>query len=402
MWRLLRDVRPDCPAAAAIAVVLFSLHPYLLADKWIRNANAEFAALALLPGVLIGAVAVEPRRRFWWTSICLTLVILAHNIVALVAITLVFAIALSVHRSLRAMIPVLAGALAALAATAFFWIPAMTLQPLIRTEDLLTGKFDFHGQFPKLAALVWPTDFYSGGWLTPILAAVVLFAALASSTGARHVARAFGVAALACLFAMLPLSTWFWETLPLLRFAQFPWRFMGPLAVLLAAGAALALPPDLRFRWRLAALSGVLLVAVLNALPAMRQYEALAPEFTGRVEPALTPEGIRSRDLRTTVADEYLPRGANLAEVKPVEGVRFFKRWGFPVWVARRGAGTLETEIGPGGVVAVRIGTEADDVVLSLREPRVRQVTKWLSGAAVALLISIGVAARLWRAKRVG
>ena len=88
MWRFVRGVWPEHPAAAATGVVLFSLHPYLLADKWIRNANAEFAALSLLPGVLIGASSTEPRRAFWWSAVCLALVILSHNIVALVAITL--------------------------------------------------------------------------------------------------------------------------------------------------------------------------------------------------------------------------------------------------------------------------------------------------------------------------
>ena len=400
MWRLLREVRPDSPAAAAVAVVLFSLHPYLLADKWIRNANAEFAAYALLPGLLVGAVAGEPRRRFWWTSICLALVILSHNIVALVAITLVLAIALFVHRNLRAMIPVACGVLAALATTAFFWLPAMLLQPLIRPEELLTGKLDFRGQFPHLAAFVWPSEFYSGGWLTPILALFLVFAAV-SNTKARRIARAFGAATLACLFLMLPLSTWVWEILPLLRFAQFPWRFMGALAVLLATGAALAWPSSLRVHWRVAVPIAVLLVAVLNAIPAMRQHELIAPEFAGRLEPALRPDGIQSKDLRTTVGDEYLPRGANLSEVKPIDGVRLFKRWAFPVWTAQRRGEALPTESGPGGVVAVRIGSEADDVVLSLREPPVRRITKWFSGAAVALLVFIAAAERFRRPQTV-
>ena len=396
IWRLLRQIRPDCPAAAAIAVVLFSLHPYLLADKWIRNANAEFVALALLPGVLIGATAIEPRRRFWWTSVLLALVILSHNIVALVAVSLALGIGLFVQRSLRGMVPIVAGVVAALATTAFFWVPAFVLQPLIRTEDLLTGKFDFHAQFPTLTALVWPTEFYSGGWLTPLLVAVVLFAPVADPR-VRRIARATGIAGVACLLLMLPLTTWLWETLPLLRFAQFPWRFMGPLALLVAAGAALALPPVFRSRGQLTVPVAVLVVAILNALPAMRQYEALAPEFAGRIEPALTQQGIQSKDLRTTVNDEYLPRGANLSEVAPVEGFRLFKRWAFPVWRAVRGGETLQPETGPGGVVAVRIGSETDDVVLTLREPPARRIGKWVSAAAVAILVLVAAAERLWR-----
>ncbi|HSH40265.1 MAG TPA: hypothetical protein VK993_15945 [Chthoniobacterales bacterium] len=207
MWRFVRAVSPASPAAAATAVVLFSLNPYLLADKWIRNANAEFAALSLLPGVLLGATAADPLRRFWWTAIPLALVVLSHNIVALVALTLALGIASVVHRTVRALLPVVAGVIAALAMTAFFWLPAFVLQPLIRTEDLLSGKFDFHQNFPNITALLWPVEFYFGGWIWPILLAVLTVAPKANQTTQR-IARAFGIGAIACLALMLPLSTW--------------------------------------------------------------------------------------------------------------------------------------------------------------------------------------------------
>ena len=399
IWRFVRGLCRERPAAAATAVVLFSLHPYLLADKWIRNANAEFAALSLLPGVLIGATASEPHRAFWWTAVCLALVILSHNIVALVTVALALAVAAFVHRSLRAMAPIFGGITAALALTAFFWIPAFVLQPLIRTEDLLSGKFDFNVQFPTLTSLVWPTEFYSGGWLTPILILVVLFAPVAD-VAARRITRAFAVGIIACLLLMLPLTTLIWQTLPLLRYAQFPWRFMGPLAVLIAAGGGIAATRLFRSRSQLPTQIAILAVALLNALPAIRQYESLSSEFANRIEPALTPDGIRSRDLRTTVYDEYLPRGANLNEVRPVEGSRLFKKWAFPVWAAARDGETLQVETGPGGVVAVRINSETDNVVLSLREPRVRRACKMVSIAAVVILVALAAVERLRRKGR--
>jgi len=398
MWRFVRGVWPEHPAAAATGVVLFSLHPYLLADKWIRNANAEFAALSLLPGVLIGASSTEPRRAFWWSAVCLALVILSHNIVALVAITLTLGVAVFVHRSARGMAPVFGGIIAALTVTAFFWVPAFVLQPLIRTEDLLSGKFDFHGQFPKIAALAWPAEFYSGGWITPLLVAVVLFAPVAD-LHARRIARALAIGIIVCLLLMLPLSTWIWETLPLLRYTQFPWRLMGPLAALLAAGAGIVSARLILSRWELPAQVAVLALAVLNAWPAIRQYEPLVPEIVGRIEPALTAHNIQSSDLRTTVNDEYLPPGADLSEVQPVAGFRLFKRWAFPVWTAARDGETLPAETGPGGVVAVQINSERDNVVLSLRKPRVRRSCELVSGVAVLILIAVAAAGRMRRTR---
>ena len=393
VWRFVDGVCPGYPAAARIAVVLYSLHPYLLADKWIRNANAEFAALAILPGVLIGATAKEPRSAFWWTTLSLAGVILAHNVTALVAIVLVIAISFFVHRGFRALRPVGWGIFAALALTAFFWIPALTLQPLIRSEDLLTGKFDFHAQFPDVVSLFWPGAFYSGGWLTGILVGAVLLIPVANALQ-RRILRGFGIAVVICLFLMLRVSTWIWEALPLLHYEQFPWRLMGPLAVLvtLAAGIVASGIPRRFPVW--CAEIAILVAALLNAYPSWRDYEPLTPEIQAAIEQALTPEGIRSKNLRTTVYDEYLPRAADPNEIRESEELQLFRRWAFPVFSAEAGGRSVRVERGPGGVAAVRIQPGMEAATLTLREPPLRTGCKAVSAFAAVVLFGLFFYAR--------
>ncbi len=160
------------------AIVLMALQPYLLADAHVRNANAELAALSLLPAVLVGAMSIDARKRFWWTTWGLSAVILAHNLTALVAMALLLGIGIFVHRSIRALLPLTGGIVAALGVTAFFWWPAMILRPLMRSQDLLQGKFDFHRQFPPPAELASTRAFYSGGWLNLVLVILLLVAAV--------------------------------------------------------------------------------------------------------------------------------------------------------------------------------------------------------------------------------
>ena len=390
VWRFIRRVCPEFPAAARIGVVLYALHPYLLTDKWIRNANAEFAALSLLPGVLMGATARKRQSAFWWTSISLAGVILAHNITALTAIALAIAVPIFVHRNLRTLIPIYGAILVALTLTAFFWVPALAFQPLIRSEDLLTGKFDFHGQFPKITSFFWPSAFYSGGWLTIVLLAVILLVPV-TDLCARRITRALGIAAIVFIFLMLRVSTSVWETLPLLRYEQFPWRFMGPLAVVLVIGCGIASTrlPRLRPMWCVEFVT--LVVALLNAYPTLRAYEPVPPQVRVEVEQALTPREIQTHNLRATVYDEYLPRSASPVAVHPEEGAILFRRWAFPVWSATVDGQPVPVELGSGGLVAVRVPPGKGQVSLTLLEPPLRKICKGISVLTAAALVCIAI-----------
>lgn len=387
MWRFVRDVRPDVPGAAAIAVSLFVLHPYLLGDKWIRNANAEFAALCLLPAVLHGATTRDPRRAFWLTTLSLAGVVLAHNITALVAAVLALALSAFVHR--RAAAPVWLGALTGLGLSAFFWFPALALQPLMRSEELLRGKFDFHRQFPPFASLFGIEAFYAAGPLTALLL-LLLPLARVRDAHARRVVRACAIGAWSCLFFILPISTMLWETLPLLRFAQFPWRLVGPIAVLTAAGAGIAVAELTRGR---AVVVVAFAAALLNAVPMLRAARPLA------TVPPLTPDAIQKQGLRATVLDEYLPRGfdPNRTAQPPPPGTVVFRRWAYPVWSATADGEPIaigEHE----GLVAVRPPRAGSKVVLTLIEPPVRLYARAFSALLLVGLLGAEIVARRRRA----
>jgi len=345
---LLEHVGLRDPAAARLGTVFFALHPYLLGDKLVRNADAEFLGLCLTPLALHGVViaAREPRRGFALVSGGLALVVLAHNLTALVAVAFVLALGLLLHgvRARGAWFAIGGGVAAALALTAFFWLPALALQHLIRPEELLIGKFDFRRQFPPPQKLFWYERFFATGLLTPALLGAAAVAAVRFPAQRRLLVSLLG-AALALLFLETSPSRFLWEGIPGLPLFQFPWRMMGPLALVasalaaLVAALALAGRPE---RLRAGAELAFAALALANAIPILRQYEPLNLESAHHLEALLHPDVIRNSGESVTAADEYLPRASD-RDVwhlqRPVQGP-VVSASGPATWETRRDAGS--------------------------------------------------------------
>jgi len=418
MGRFVLEVDAENRSGAVVAAVLFALQPYLLGDKWLRNANAEFIALALLPGIFIGAVTRKRRRAFIATFASLAAIILAHNITALIATALAIGIAVFVHRSVRGVLTVVGGIVAAIAVTAFFWLPAFRLQPLVRPEELLTGKFDFHVQFPALRELFGTSAFFAAGPLCGLLFVLVAVALVRFDLGeTRRAAAALFIAAAVTLLLALRLSTPAWEHLPLLRFAQFPWRMAGPFAIAISAAAGVVTSRRISLAIALVAL------AIVSAIPSFTAYRRFA------AQPHTYGE-IAARRLRATVYDEYLPRTADERLIATGSGpvlaagpgttvsarskgadvharvlapdatLLVFRRWFFPVWSASVDSQRVPILAARGGAVAVRVPAGNHDVRLELVEPVARVAGKAISGCTLAILLAgVLLARRLNRAE---
>ena len=335
-------------AAARLGTVFFSLHPYLLGDKLVRNADAEFLGLCLTPLALHGVViaAREPRRGFALVSAGLALVVLAHNLTALVAVAFALGLGALLHgvRARGAWLAIGGGIAAALALTVFFWLPALSLQYLIRPEELVTGKFDFRRQFPPPEKIFWYVRFFATGLLTP---AVLLAAAGAALRfpAQRRILASLLAAALGLLFLETSASRFLWERVPWLPLFQFPWRMMGPLALvasaLAARVAALALAGRSP-RLRAGVEAGFFAVALANAVPILQQYVPLNAADARLLEALLHPEVIRQSGQTVTAGDEYLPRASD-RDVwrlqRPLEGP-VVSTSGPATWATRRDGGT--------------------------------------------------------------
>ena len=419
-------------SAARLSAGFYVLHPYVIGDAFLRNAHAEFTALCLLPAA--GAALLGARERPWRAALGiaagLAAVLLAHNLTALVAAAALAAGAVLVHgpeREPRTWIAIAGGTALGLALAAFFWLPALLLSELVRPEELLVGKFDFHNQFPPARSVFGYAQFYAAGLLQPaVLVAACVVLVRQSPEGARDRLLIGALAAAALLlFLLTPYSTLLWEHVPFMPFFQFPWRLLGPLALAVALAGALAFAEvERRLGPRRALLleAGLALLVLLNAGPRLGQVEWAAP---GAAEASLERGPLRERSDGATVRDEYLPRGAvhevargrsraasPVVSVDPPAEVRVLgrpgahvelevqaaqptrlrlARWAFPGWQLEVGGAPVELATAPTGAIDVQVPAGQSSVSLRWVGPPLRRAGNWLSLAALCAWLALAL-----------
>ncbi len=418
-------------AGARIAVYLFLLNPYMLTDKLHRNANAEFTALALAPVAFCGLFLLRrrPRRAVLLLSLGTSLVVLSHNLTALTLLVLLAAWALLIWSrpfSLGRWVRLGAGEAIGLGLSFFFWFPALRLLPLVRSDELVTGKFDFHGHFPSAVDLFGYERFFSVGLFPLLVIAMIVLALFRRSGGKRERIVVAGslATALILLFLAGRLSLLLWERSSLLPLFQFPWRFLGPLALFLALGGGLAFVRLLEGRSgrvRGVAEVALFILALWNALPSLVYAQGLPPDVSGRMESLLSARSVRVENLSVTVGDEYLPREAHEtawrsrpASAGPViappagakvrvlsergsaielaleaeDGALFeVARWAYPGWTVTADGRKVSTRTGPSGTLAFALPAGDSRVRITKQPPPERRAGVLVSLAALLVWV---------------
>jgi hypothetical protein len=314
--------------AGLLAALAFTFVPYRIADLYVRGDLSEFLAMSLLP------LLFWQRVRFYETQKATNLVcssgfhaaiICSHNITALLATGLlmifdtIFFVRSFKHRFVRIAIAyVLAFSL-----SAFFWIPALFEKRYVAIERVAApgSFFDFRKNFLNARELFIPRWGYGpsqGGVGTPMslqlgiaplafwLLGAIMFA-LVPGLDRRKKRQFLGMSALALIFILMTtrFSKPLWEVIPLLRFAQFPWRFHVLTAPLLALLAPAAVYAAARLRPRLGLLitvAGVLLFTVLGIGYCRRGGTVPIDEAK------FSREAFSTELITSALQNEYLPR----------------------------------------------------------------------------------------------
>jgi hypothetical protein len=262
--------------AGLVAAAAWVCAPYTLYNLLHRGAYAEHLALSLAPllfWLAHRAVARGQLRYAAGLAAGTAALLLSHNITALILAPLLAGYAALASRLARrsaeedepaqpqprwpalarAWLPIAAG----LGLTAFFWLPALAERDLVQIEKTyLPAVFDYRNHFIALSeVLSLPQPVESGlvdssvprSLSLPALALATV--GIAAAAAARRPGRASNrmvVAAAAALalsagMALAPSQPG-WDAIPVLRFVQFPWRWLGlaSLFTALLAGAGFA------------------------------------------------------------------------------------------------------------------------------------------------------------------
>ncbi len=355
-------------ATGFLAAAAYTLAPYpFLYNLYIRGNLPEALALGLLPWLLWAAWRLWHRPAYLRAvllALLTTLLLLTHNITAFLGVGLLLAwllcLLLSDTRGASEMPVALGTSLGALltgiALSAYFWLPALGERGFVHIEYLHQGTLDprewlfdplgivSRDQWPDYTGtrfgpidLRWTPAF--SGWLNgphkPLLPQLVLWAGVVGGLVAAlrrsdrrnlYLLACCGLVTIGGWFLLTTWSATLWPHLPLLRDIQFSWRLYGPLALMLALGAA----GGIRLLWSdraaRASRAHLLIVVALSSL-------FIGTAFRGVVTqpwPALGESGRRlgAAELRATEVGKYEDGTADLGEYLPraVEYARWSSR----------------------------------------------------------------------------
>jgi hypothetical protein len=320
-YLLVRDLLGSAAGVVSCAAFLFA--PYVLfIDPHARGDLAEHVAVGLLPLALFFLRHVVARggpAALFGSVMSIAALPLTHNLIGafgLVFLLLAFVWQVviegrrdGVGRGLLSF--ALAGAM-----SAFFWLPLLLELDAVKLTVVGGGHFDFRNHFVRLVELLAPSQRIDWGATAPRhhhnlglaqwLLGVGGAAALVRSKASRRALGFFVLTALALVFFMVPLSMGVWERLPGVEYLQFPWRLLGPAALVVAvlAGGATEWIAKGRGRSRLAA--AALVLVLLLALPLMSPPPW--PADFGDTSPAgIVAFELEGKVVGTTSTGDFLP-----------------------------------------------------------------------------------------------
>lgn len=318
-------------AGAFVTAGAYVYAPYMLFDNVGRGTITEAAALFWLPWVLwaFGRAAQQGRRRDMLLALAVyAFFIPLHNIITLYGTALLGLYCLLLwgqHRERRVFVRLLLAGLLPLLMTAFFWWPALGETSYVRidtmtqhlpeidtTRNLIGLGQVLHPpvtadptqmQQPTPPALGWPQLLLGlvavagvvwggtrsphppatppptsprngegrkkagGGWGSP--AAGDTAPSLRIGDGLRGMVLLMAAVTVVILYLNTEAAAWFWRSVPLVGYSQFPWRTLGvaSLALALLAGAGVELLLPRAGRWGPGVVAGALGIMMLYGMP---------------------------------------------------------------------------------------------------------------------------------------
>lgn len=235
-----------------IGAVVYVFTPYRAVDVYVRGAIGEALSFVLIPFIAWAenkTVKEENSGSIAVLSICFGLLVLTHNI-SLIMVTpflLVYGliIVLSLKGKAQALKKLFLGFFLGGTLSSFFWLPAL-LEKKYMVSDTV---FNYIDHFPFIKQLIVPFWGYGssvwgpGDWMSFqigianllifVIASIILIMVLIRKKFSKEIFPkeillliwTIGGFILA-IFMMNIRSSFIWQTVPLMQYFQFPWRFL--------------------------------------------------------------------------------------------------------------------------------------------------------------------------------
>lgn len=290
--------------ASLTGAILYLYVPYRFVDLYVRGSLGENLAFAFVPIIAGCLFKIEKGEKIFLPvlSLSIALLILSHNVVALLFLPffLLFSLVFFKKRSPTIIAFFILGILI----STFFWLPALYDLQFVRLSQIKVSNVEHHLVSPfSLIAPSWgygPTP--TGPNALSVQFGIVAIALFISTLYLRIKSRANGIAVVDFLlivfaliaFMMTKFSLVVWQSIPFVDVIQFPWRLLSLSIFITAYLAAFVINTSakkLLLMW-------LLITAGITSTITYTKPSA----FVDRGDGYYT-----TNEDSTTVRDEYLP-----------------------------------------------------------------------------------------------
>jgi hypothetical protein len=270
--------------AGVVSGVLYLFAPYKALDVYVRGALAESFALSVVPFLFYFGykLIISPKKKKYGVLFAMALFIfmITHNIMVLIFLPvlvswIVFWLAKGKWKEAGSVfLPTLLG----IGLSAFFILPAFLEKSLVQTESLLRFELDFRANYLRFSQLffdrIWGygtsipgpeggMNFQVGWphwWLVVVSVIILLFTKIKKSMKIL-VLLILGTFILS-VFMTHNKSTLIWVNVGLLKYFQFPWRFLS-LSIFTSALLGGFVVSALKGKWQIFVASLIIFFTVI-------------------------------------------------------------------------------------------------------------------------------------------
>lgn len=284
--------------AGFLAATVYTYAPYRAVDTYVRGALSESWSFVFFPLIFYTSYLLSQKSsliNFGYLSLSLAGFFLTHNVTTLMFMPFIlfwWVYLIIQEKKIKIALGMLSALLLGLGLAAFFLLPASFERNFIQTKYLLVGYFNFRAHFVAFSQLfstfwgygssLWgPYDglsFQVGlvNWIIVLLSLVFGFLH-------RQQKKFFGIiiffefSLMLSIFLQHNKSAFIWESIPLMAFIQFPWRFLG-ITVFIISLISAAITPY--FKGKLTGVYFLIITGlILSTVPYFRPNEFVDNTF---------------------------------------------------------------------------------------------------------------------------
>lgn len=331
--------------SAVLSSIIYLYAPYRAVDVWVRGALPEAVSFIFFPLIILfveNYLSERKKRDLLLFSLTVSFLVLNHNLsVILFAPFLIiwFVFRFIQTKDFKPFVFLgLAGAFSFLI-SAFYILPVVFESKFVDINSTTVGYFDWRAHFVTIKQLFISRFWGYGGstwgdqdglslsvgqlqWIVPLITgAIVLVKRKVNKDNLNFVV--FLIIGAFSLFLTHNKSTVIWNTLPFMKYIQFPWRFLGVAVFSLSLASGLIVKELKKY----ALLVGALIIFLTISF----NFNFFRPDIWYSVSDRDLETGQRWDESRFASIGDYWPNFGHKIPDKISDGssINYFPGWNY-------------------------------------------------------------------------